>query len=265
MFITVLVFYSHVTDYLERSNSKQHTFIVSQFSKSEVGSEEESAFKLLQIVGRIQSLEGPYFLGAASWGPVLSPKDHPHSFLCDHPPHFRASKDIKTSICFESLCFSILDFRFYPVIWICIYVCVCSVARSYPTLCDPMDYNLRGSSAHGILQARILEWVAISSSTGSSQPKDWPRVSCISCTGRRILYHGASWGAPLSMCMCASRSVMSNTLWPHGLQPARLLCPWDSPGKNTGLSFQFLCKPSEAFNTAVTQTNLSPQLTSGDS
>lgn len=66
VFITVLVFYSHVTDYLERSNSKQHTFIVSQFSKSEVGSEEESAFKLLQIVGRIQSLEGPYFLGAAS-------------------------------------------------------------------------------------------------------------------------------------------------------------------------------------------------------
>lgn len=57
VFITVLVFYSHATDYLEHSNSKQHTFIVSQFSKSEVGSEEESVFKLLQIVGQIQSLK----------------------------------------------------------------------------------------------------------------------------------------------------------------------------------------------------------------
>ena len=41
-----------------------------------------------------------------------------------------------------------------------------------PTLCDPMDYTPPGSSDHGILQARILEWVAISFSRGSSQPKD---------------------------------------------------------------------------------------------
>ena len=37
-----------------------------------------------------------------------------------------------------------------------------------------------------------------------------------------------------------SRSVMSNSLWPHGLWPARHLCPWDSPGKNTGLGCHFL-------------------------
>ena len=42
------------------------------------------------------------------------------------------------------------------------------VAQSYPTLCNPMDYRLPGSSLHGILQARILEWVAISFSRGSS-------------------------------------------------------------------------------------------------
>ena len=42
--------------------------------------------------------------------------------------------------------------------------------QSYPTLCDPMDCSLPGTSAHGILQARILEWVAMLSSRGSSWP-----------------------------------------------------------------------------------------------
>ena len=46
------------------------------------------------------------------------------------------------------------------------------VAQSCPTLCDPMDCSLPGSSLHGILQARVLEWVAISFSRGSSQPRD---------------------------------------------------------------------------------------------
>ena len=48
-----------------------------------------------------------------------------------------------------------------------------------PTLCDPMDWSPPGSSVQGILQARILEWVAISFSRGSSQPRDWTWVSCI--------------------------------------------------------------------------------------
>ena len=49
--------------------------------------------------------------------------------------------------------------------------------QSYPTLCDPMDYSLPGSSLHGILQARVLEWIAISFSKGSSRPRDRTRVS----------------------------------------------------------------------------------------
>ena len=53
------------------------------------------------------------------------------------------------------------------------------VTQSCPTLCDPADCSLPGSSAHGILQARTLEWVAISFSKGSSQPRDWTRVSHI--------------------------------------------------------------------------------------
>ena len=46
-------------------------------------------------------------------------------------------------------------------VW-CMCVCVCVVAQSYPTLCDPVNCSPPGSSVHGILQARILEWVAIS-------------------------------------------------------------------------------------------------------
>ena len=53
------------------------------------------------------------------------------------------------------------------------------VTQSCPTLCDPMDCNLPGSSVHGILQARILEWIAICSSRGSSWLRDWTQVSCI--------------------------------------------------------------------------------------
>ena len=53
------------------------------------------------------------------------------------------------------------------------------VAQSCPVLCKPMDYSPPGSSVHGIIQARILEWVAILFSRGSSQPRDRPQVSRI--------------------------------------------------------------------------------------
>ena len=57
--------------------------------------------------------------------------------------------------------------------------CVCLVTQSCPILCDPMDCSLPGSSVHGILQARIMDWVAMLSSRGSSQPSSWIQVSCI--------------------------------------------------------------------------------------
>ena len=68
-------------------------------------------------------------------------------------------------------------------------VCACSVAQLCPTLCDPVDCSLPGASVPGILQARRLERVAISSFSRSSQPRDWTHDSCISCIGRWILYH----------------------------------------------------------------------------
>ena len=55
----------------------------------------------------------------------------------------------------------------------------CEIAQSCPTLCDSMDCSLPGSSVHGIFQARVLEWVAISFSRGSSRPRDRTQVSCI--------------------------------------------------------------------------------------
>ena len=56
---------------------------------------------------------------------------------------------------------------------------------SFVLLCNPMDCSPPGSSVHGILQARIVEWVAISFSRESSQPRDETHVSCITCiTGR---------------------------------------------------------------------------------
>ena len=58
------------------------------------------------------------------------------------------------------------------------------VTQSCPTLCDPMDCSLPGFSVHGILQARIVEWVTISFSRGSSQPRDQTRVS--RTAGRRF-------------------------------------------------------------------------------
>ena len=58
------------------------------------------------------------------------------------------------------------------------YVCVL-VTQSCPVLCDPVDCSLLGSSDHGILQARILEWIAISFSRGSPQPRDQIHTSCI--------------------------------------------------------------------------------------
>ena len=84
--------------------------------------------------------------------------------------------------------------------------------QSCPTLCDPIDGSPPGSIP-GILQARTLEWVAISFSNA------W------------------KWKVKVKS---LSRVDSSR---PHGLQPTRLLCPWDSPGKSTGVGCHCLLQP----------------------
>ena len=66
--------------------------------------------------------------------------------------------------------------------------------QSCLTLCDPSDCSTPDSSIHRIFQARILEWVVISYSKGSSQPSNQSCISSTSCTGRWILYHWSHLG-----------------------------------------------------------------------
>ena len=78
-------------------------------------------------------------------------------------------------------------------------VCVCALShfsrvQLFATLWtvaryNPMNCSLPGSSVHGLLQARTLEWVAMPSSRGSSWPGDWTHVSYVSCIGRWVLFH----------------------------------------------------------------------------
>ena len=118
-----------------------------------------------------------------------------------------------------------------------------------------------GLSAHGILQARILEWVAIPFSRGSSQPRDRTQVY-LQC--RQILYHLSYVGSPrktmdltkIALYLCCFRQILffladtlaaaakslqlCPTLRPHRQHPTRLPHPWDSPGRNTGVGCHFL-------------------------
>ena len=73
---------------------------------------------------------------------------------------------------------------------------VVSVAQSCQTLFDPMDCSLPSSSVHGILQARILEWVAISSSKGSSNPGMEPTSLTSPALAGGFFTTGATWEAP---------------------------------------------------------------------
>ena len=82
---------------------------------------------------------------------------------------------------------------------------------------DPMDHSLPGSPVHGISEARILQWVAISCSRGSSWSKERTYVSC---TGRQSIF----WF------LLFSHSVMSHSLQPHGQQHAQLPYPSLPPG-----------------------------------
>ena len=86
---------------------------------------------------------------------------------------------------------------------VCTRMCVCLHVQllSCVRLCDPMDCSLSGSSLHGILQARIMEWAATSFSRGSSWPRDG---TCVSYTGRQILHHCITWEV---LYMCTHRPL----------------------------------------------------------
>ena len=76
-------------------------------------------------------------------------------------------------------------------------IAMCSVVSNFAA---PQTVAPPGFSVHGIFQARILEWVAISNSRRSSQSRDGSCVSCISCFDRWVLYHWCHQGSPKSHC-----------------------------------------------------------------
>ena len=145
----------------------------------------------------------------ASWSLIFALPCVSASFsflVCQSPQHRRKwpqiciymSQDPVTAGESIFLCFSLS----IPISWLrifvhaCVCVCVCVCAQSCQTLCDPMDWSPPGSSVHGISLARILEWVAISFSRASSQPRDQSFVSCIFCIGNWSLDH-CSPGKPM--------------------------------------------------------------------
>ena len=100
-------------------------------------------------------------------------------------------------------------------ILICFCRCVCAkLLQSCLTLCDPMDCSLPGSSVHGISQARILEWVAMPSSRGSSWPRDPSRISYVSCIGSWFFTISAAWEAPVFSQSGASNPRLKTMLLP---------------------------------------------------
>ena len=124
------------------------------------------------------------------------------------------------------------------------------VAQSYPALCDPVDWSLLGSSFQGILQARILEWVAISFSRGAPQPRDRTQVSRIA--GRRFnlwatrealkvksLSRVWLFVTPWTIACQASPSMgFSRQEYWSGLPfPSHIAC---------GIKFKFLCWPERS-------------------
>ena len=123
------------------------------------------------------------------------------------------------------------------------------VGQSCLTFCNSVDYSLPGSSVHVILLARILEWVAIPFSSGSSWPRDWIQFFCIAgrfftIWAREALLYTVPkalrnkslcwaerdrlgvWDWHYTQCYTVLCLVMSDSLWPHGLLSARLPCLW---------------------------------------
>ena len=83
--------------------------------------------------------------------------------------------------------------------------------QSYPTLCHPLDCSPSGSSVHGILQARILEWIAMLSSRGSFQPRIELKSLLSPALAGRFFTTGATWEGTVSSIPVPERSLEKDT------------------------------------------------------
>ena len=131
---------------------------------------------------------------------------------------------------------SVFDYHhrlFSVLFWVILGV---SVSQSCPTLCDPVDCSQSGSSVHGILQARMLEWGSLSLLQGTQVSHITGGFFTIWATREAL----EASGLFCCCCCCCVASVVSDSVRPHRRKPTRLRCPWDSPGKNTGVGCYFL-------------------------
>ena len=113
-------------------------------------------------------------------------------------------------------------------------------AQSCLTLCDPTDYSLPGSSVHGIFQARMLGWVAISFSRGSSRPGDRTHVFCFSWIAGGFFTTGITWEVRLqssSLALSINRGWVKLTWITAGGRLGRITTlhkdGWKGNGQNT--------------------------------
>ena len=112
----------------------------------------------------------------------------------------------------------------------------CSSPSCVCLFVDPMDWSPPGSSVHGILQAKIRDMICHSPLQGIfptqrsnlGRPHSRQVLYCVSYLGSPYMY---VWVLVTHLCL---------TVWPHGLQPAKLLCPWNSPGKSAAEGCHYL-------------------------
>ena len=143
------------------------------------------------------------YLSSYSLSFKIELQHYPVKFFCFHVLQLSLLFHLLSS-CYFVITIVASNWFLYPML------CYAKSLQSCPTLCDPIDNSPPGSPVPGILQARTLEWVAIS----FSNTWKW------------------KW----------SRSVVSDSQLPHGLQPTRLLRPWDFPGKSTGVGCHCLLR-----------------------
>ena len=148
----------------------------------------------------------------------------------------------------------------------CFIMCVC--AQSDPTFCDPTDCSPPGSSVHGISQASILEWIAISSSRGSSRFRDQTLVSYVS-------YWAGGFFTTVPPEKLTVLVYVLNIMHMHikSLQSCPILgdpmnhslpgsCPWDSLGKNTGVGCH-IASPGDLPHPGIKPASLKPPALAG--
>ena len=126
----------------------------------------------------------------------------------------------------------------YAVPYVQILRCECMLSHGVMSrLFDPINCSLQSSSVHGILQERILEWVVISSSRGSSWPRDWNCISCISCIAADSLPWSHQESPLRCVCMCIHTYVCmcvyisEKAMAPHSSTLAWKIPRMEEPGR----------------------------------